>query len=142
MSDSIRRPYKSIPKDFNKTQTCYCQGCGTLQPVESCGNGLDNGLELSGFGGYYGGFTDIMFDVDTTEQYDQRDKAHLCHDCVIKLFTALPVLVQSVDMTPGGHPSDALQPPCCQWAWTSLDSKMYYAKVNSSGNLVWESRAT
>ena len=146
MSNPIRRPYQPIPKDLSKTQTWYCQGCGTLQPIESCGNGLDNGLELSGFGGYYGGFSDIMFDVDTTEQYDQRDKAHLCHDCIIKILTVLPVLSQSLDLTSGCHPPSGLhpidpsQPPCCQWAWARIDNDTYYATINTSGNLVWEPR--
>jgi hypothetical protein len=142
MSNPIRRPYQPIPKDLSKTSTWYCQGCGTLQPVESCGNGLNNGIELSGFGGYYGGFNDSMFDVETTEQWDQVNSANLCHDCMVKLFTVLPVLAQSLNLITGCHPSDDPETPCCQWSWTSKDEQIYYAKTNLFGNLVWEPRET
>ncbi|WP_422720550.1 hypothetical protein [Flavobacterium sp.] len=115
-----------------------CQGCHQMVQIESLGNGLDNGLELSGFSGYYGGFNDVMFDVVATNKFDDQDKAYLCHNCVVKLFTALPALAQSLGMTHGGHPSDSSQPPCCQWAWTTINDQLFYAKINSLGNLIWE----
>jgi hypothetical protein len=133
--------YKRIPKLKIPIKIGFlwrCQGCHQMVQIESLGNGLNHGLELSGFSGYYGGFNDVIFDVAITDEYNDLDKAHLCHDCVVKLFTALPALAQSLSMTPGGHPSDSSQPPCCQWAWTTVNEQLFYAKINSLGNLIWE----
>jgi len=135
--------YKLIPKDLSATKLWCCQGCGQQRLIESCGNGLHNGLVLSGFGGYYGGFNDSMFDVDTTQQWDEVNSANLCHHCVVKLLEALPTLAYSLGLTSGAHPSDHNNTPCCQWAWSLDDNKVtHYAKLNVFGNLVWEPRET
>lgn len=133
--------YKPIPKDLGNTKLWHCQGCGQNRLIESCGNGLHNGLVLSGFGGYYGGFDDVFFDIKDQEEYESRDRANLCHDCVVKLLEALPTLAYSLGINPGAHPSDHNDTPCCKWAWSLDDDGItYFPKTNVFGNLVWEPR--
>ncbi len=155
-----RHYYKQLPQgDFLEgvgvecVSQWHCQGCGKLSPVESCNNGLDNGLELSGFGGYYGGFTDRACDDESypyvAHEYDRLDKAHMCHDCCVKLFNTFPHLARVLDINKStGHHSlrhaghDTEGDPCCTncWKWEKLpsgDSLTYFGQLNKDGLLVW-----
>ena len=50
-----RNPYIKIPPyaglEEDNLHQWYCTACSQLSPIETLHNGLDNGLELSGFAG-------------------------------------------------------------------------------------------
>ena len=115
-------PFKPIFDD-NKNKTSsklHCTACGQLTDIETCGNGPDNGLHLTGFGGYYGGFTDCV--IDSSDDSQSRDNAWFCHDCCVKLFEMFPHLAKAVKIKgkysheSRHHPCQD-QVPCCRYAW-------------------------
>jgi hypothetical protein len=88
--------------------TVTCSGCDHQYPAIE--NGMDNGLYLSGFLGYYGGFTDWR------EMHDNM--AVLCHDCCVKLFETFPILAKNVGIEKhdGHHSSRDKSLPCCEYS--------------------------
>ena len=130
-----RNPYAKVPSinqsDITKWQ---CTACNKIVPVESLHNGLDNGLQLSGFAGYYGGFTD-QFDNMSQDQFDQYDKAHFCHSCCVKLFKSFPTLATNIGLDRGwGHHPCEEEQPCCDYSWklVPFEDKTYTNKLFTS----------
>lgn len=117
---SERKSYQKIPPlGTSIAPEWQCTACNKIVAIESLRNGLDSGLELSGFAGYYGGFTD-QFDNMTQSQYDSYNKAHFCHSCCIKLFKTFPILAINVGIEKGyGHHSCSSVEPCCDYAWST-----------------------
>jgi hypothetical protein len=137
---------------LNKPIPEKCDACGSpmgtkdgtsngCEFTDQARNGFDNGLCLSGFLGYYGGFVDKYYVVaDGTEgQNVIQDQAYFCHDCCLKLFTVFPYLGHSMNILPheGCHSMHKDQDstfPCCDYAWTmSEDSSgtVYIARDGS-----------
>lgn len=59
-------------------------------------------------GGGYAEFIDTMHDDD--------HQVFLCHDCVVKVFEALPGVARKFGkQTIGWHPYEGT--PCCRWGW-------------------------
>lgn len=111
-------------------QTKLCTNCNIPQPANSQdGNYIDDGISIDvNQLGHYGGFTD-NFPGKMSDQI-----AHLCHDCCVILFNALPGLARFAGVH-GGHgnitgrwtysdgelsqvQNGTEVPPCCQYAWT------------------------
>lgn len=97
--------------------------------MQQFGNYIDSGISINvNTLGHYGGFTDNF----PGKQND--DLAHLCHDCTVILFNALPGFARFAEVH-GGHPNinwkSTNNPngtevkPCCQycWTWDSTDPK-------------------
>ena len=127
----IIHKFQSIkPQQIKNKEPLYCTACAQQTPIESCGNGPDNGLHLHGFAGYYGGFTDrceVGFD-DTVYDEEQLDiirssnEAWFCHDCCVKLFAVFPNLALAVgirnkDQRQNMHHSSTSDIPCCNYCW-------------------------
>jgi hypothetical protein len=120
------KSYKKLPnlprgREELQPLTWACNACGNDAPVHVPYNTLHNGLELHGFSGNYGGFTDRLFE-DDIEDYYAKDKAHFCHDCCLKLFKTFPYLAKALGINPGeGHHPNTDQSddsdPCCVYAW-------------------------
>lgn len=104
-----------------------CDECGEEQPATQQDNYPDGGWSLpyETFG-YYGGFDD---NIGVLLGEDKPNDFILCHDCVVKLLTALPVL--GAKLVGGHHPNwvhddgfdgsgddGTVHPSCCRWAWT------------------------
>ena len=63
--------------------------------------------------GHYGGFTDFLGNGKVFT---------LCHDCSLRLLTALPVIAEALPK--GLHPSDT-DDPCCEYAWRTDENHTY-----------------
>jgi len=89
-----------------------CHGCELEHPATQQDKFPDNGwvLPYSEFG-YYGGFSD---DIGVLLGNRPTQSWILCHDCVVKMLTALPLLGQFFHA--GQHPCSG-DVPCCNWAW-------------------------
>ena len=114
-------PHFSTTQDESSLMVWTCNACGADAPIFPPYNSLDNGLELQGFSGNYGGFTDQLFQ-DDIEQFYAKDKAHFCHDCCVKLFKTFPYLAKALGINTGEghHPiSNELDKsePCCEYSW-------------------------
>jgi hypothetical protein len=119
-----------------------CTNCGTPSPTtQQQGNFIDDGISINTLSlGHYGGFTDCIPDQSRGEvysigEYDSNPYlAHLCHDCTVIMFNALPGLAKFAGVH-GGHgnitggwcfsggelshiENGTLVPPCCPYAWT------------------------
>jgi hypothetical protein len=113
----------NFPQNIQEAQPIVwtCNACGKEAPVQVPYNSLDNGLQLQGFSGNYGGFTDQIFH-DNIEEFWAKDKAHFCHDCCVKLFKTFPYLAKAlgINQGEGHHPtqdkSDEPE-PCCPYSW-------------------------
>jgi len=122
-------PFKQISQD---QKTIHCTACGNEAPVESCKNGPDNGLHLTGFAGYYGGFTDRNFDLSADapsaikefqQEFQTYQNAWFCHACCVKLFEVFPHLAKAVGIKgkyshESRHHPCPDETPCCRYAWT------------------------
>jgi hypothetical protein len=110
-------PYGTEPDHDDNTDKWRCTGCSKLSRIETLHNGLENGLELSGFAGYYGGFTD-QYHQDSQSKFDEYNKAYFCHSCCVKLFKTFPALAINVgiDKHWGHHPCND-DTPCCDYSW-------------------------
>lgn len=82
--------------------------------------------------GYYNGFDDRAF------THDEDDSVWLCHDCIVKMLEALPILAEKVGVGghynlnhTGEHEDGTVHEPCCRFAWTSRpsDTKAFDAFV-------------
>jgi len=126
-----------------------CTNCGTPSPTtQQNGNFIDDGISINvNHLGHYGGFTD-NFPGKMSDYI-----AHLCHNCCVILFNALPGFAKFARVR-GGHgnitggwsfsggelshiENGTLVPPCCQYAWTwdrSNNSITYVA----TPELTWE----
>jgi hypothetical protein len=146
MTDYIS--YKQLPHFSGTLDECpslvwTCNACGADAPVVPPYNSLDNGLELHGFSGSYGGFTDQLFENDI-EQFYTKDKAHFCHDCCVKLFKTFPYLAKALGINSGeGHhpPLDRSgeADPCCQYSWTTKDGSTKIAEWDEDHHfLFWK----
>jgi hypothetical protein len=100
-----------------------CTNCGTPNPTsQQQGNFIDDGLAINVNDlGHYGGFTDNF----PPKQGDPL--AHLCHNCCVILFNALPGFAKFAGVYHGHGNLNALYvdyvdgrtiQPCCQYAWT------------------------
>lgn len=106
--------------------TVTCNECGKEQPATQQDNLPDGGwaLPYETFG-YYGGFDD---NIEVLLGSERPTDFLLCHDCVVKLLTALPNL--GARLAGGHHPNfihtdfaddgddGTLHQSCCRWAWT------------------------
>lgn len=99
-----------------------CTNCGTPNPTtQQQGNYIDEGIDIDvNTIGYYGGFTDNF-------PPKEDSLAHLCHDCCVILFNALPGFAKFAGVYHGHGNLNALGvdyvdgttiKPCCQYAWT------------------------
>lgn len=107
-----------------------CTNCGLPSPTtQQSGNYIDDGLDIDiNSLGYYGGFTDNF------PPKENNSVAHLCHNCCVLLFNALPGFAKFAQVR-GGHgnitggwcfsggelshiENGTLVPPCCPYAWT------------------------
>jgi hypothetical protein len=93
--------------------TYPCDNCGTPigvygfrhhQPIQ-----VDLGATWH-LGGGYGEFIDTM--------PEDHHKVVLCHDCVVRVFEALPGVTARFedDTGRGWHPYEGTV-PCCRWGW-------------------------
>jgi predicted nucleic acid-binding Zn ribbon protein len=103
-----------------------CNGCNRLVKSAGFGNpkAPDNGWHLPvKIFGYYSGFTDDVLDVKETI-WDSA--LVICHDCVVKMLSALP---NKNMVEKGGHTQVhfADDKPCCDWAWKLDGSVCYFA---------------
>lgn len=122
-----------------------CTACSKLSLMQNLRNGLENGLELSGFSGYYGGFTD-QSNQDSISEYEAYNNAYFCHACCVKLFKTFPALAINVGINKswGHHPCEDDQ-PCCDYAWKlhSVNDVSYYTTVltaarDEDNHLYWK----
>ena len=146
MTDYIS--YKQLPH-FSTTQdessfiVWTCNACGADAPIFPPYNSLDNGLELQGFSGSYGGFTDQIF-LDDIKAFYAKDKAHFCHDCCVKLFKTFPYLAGALGIKAGEghHPTQDKSDdpePCCQYSWKSGESNPMVATWDEDHHfLTWK----
>lgn len=131
-------------KDRDKLINCV--NCGLPNPTtQQYGSFIDDGLVFYANNiGYYGGFTDNF----PPQKGD--DALHLCHDCCVILFNALPGFAKSAGVI-GGHgnlnnrPNEDINsldvPPCCAYAWTWEDSDPNnIVTYIATPNLTWEKR--
>ena len=111
-----------------------CNGCGENFPAGVQGkftndpNGLpDNGWSFSlEWLGYYAGFTDYLGS-------DEPLSVFVCHDCIVKVLTALPQLGKRVGQ--GAHPSPTPDKPCCKWSYKWVgENDIYFS--DDDGNWV------
>ncbi len=138
-----RKPYSKIPsiKQDPELSQWVCTACNKSSSVEASRNGLDLGLELSGFAGYYAGFTDT-FDVKSQQHWDECDRAYFCHSCCCKLFKLFPKLAINVGIEKsfGHHPCDN-DTPCCDYSWTIKRqdgfTTILAAIRDKDNNLIW-----
>ena len=140
--------YKQLP-NFPGVNTTLpslvwkCNACGNDAPVELPYNSLDNGLELHGFSGNYGGFTDQIF-LDDIEDFYAKDRAHFCHDCCVKLFKTFPYLARALGIKSGEghHPTQDKSndpEPCCPYSWKSGESNPMVATWDEDHHfLTWK----
>lgn len=121
--DNFLKPQCTTGMPLLHDSTVHCTACGKLVPVESCGNGPDNGLLLTGFIGYYGGFTDRLFDDhENQSNMDQLNNAWFCHNCCVKLFEMFPHLSKAIGIKGKYSHQSRHHPcnddvPCCKYAW-------------------------
>lgn len=88
-----------------------CSNCDDSIPCFSNKDLPENGLSIDlNSVGHYGGFTDIL--TETIPFF-------LCHDCVVRMLSALPVLSKKLG---NGHHSCALDKPCCDFAFRFDDT--------------------
>lgn len=144
---SERKPYKQIPLNNTTMPSVWqCTACNKDVPIELFRNGLDSGLELSGFAGYYGGFTD-QFDQMPKAEYDSYDKAYFCHSCCIKLFKTFPILIKNIGIEKGyGHHPCSLDIPCCDYCWSSGpdfagEHTVFTSARDKDNKLYWKEQA-
>lgn len=103
--------------------TLICTNCGAAAPTsQQQGNFIDYGWSLNNCSlGHYGGFSD-NFPCDERNLSTDKQYAHLCHDCCVKMLEALPGLAKYLFPNGGGHPningSGIDVPSCCEYAWT------------------------
>lgn len=93
-----------------------CDGCGRSMPATQQKNYPDNGwaLPYEEFG-YYGGFTD---NISVLLSSEPSKLIVLCHDCVIKILDALPLLKEFLaDQRHNCQDST----PCCDYAWQATE---------------------
>ena len=144
---SERKPYTKIPSLGTPIAPEWqCTACNKIVAIEALRNGLDSGLELSGFAGYYGGFTD-QFDQMSQSNYDQYDKAYFCHSCCVKLLKTFPTLAKNVGIEKyyGHHPCSSVE-PCCDYAWSSgpdfaEQQTIYTAGRDEDHQLCWKEQS-
>jgi hypothetical protein len=93
-----------------------CDGCGETTVCTQQEHLPDYGwaLPYEQFG-YYGGFTD---EIEVLLGQRETNLAILCHDCVVKVLNALPMLANKIAPDDGHHPYEG-ETPCCKWAWKS-----------------------
>lgn len=136
----------NLDQFFDKYPTINCTNCGTPSPTfQQTGNYIDDGISINVNDlGYYGGFTD-NFPGKMTDYI-----AHLCHDCCVILFNALPGFAKFAEVH-GGHgnitgggelahiDNGTLIAPCCQyaWCWDSTD-KNNIISYRATPELTWE----
>lgn len=142
-----------------------CTNCKVEWPTsQQQGNYIDDGISINTLDlGHYGGFTDCIPDpskgeVYSISEYDPKPyMAHLCHDCCVILFNALPGLAEFAEVR-GGHgnltngwsfggsdkePGSSI-PPCCPYAWTwdkgePTDENPYgHITYKATPDLTWE----
>lgn len=100
-----------------------CTNCGTPnETTQQQGNFIDDGLDIDiNTLGYYGGFTDDF------PPKEGNTTAHLCHDCCVILFNALPGFAAFAGVAGGhgnlnSHEIDYVDgttiKPCCPYAFT------------------------
>ena len=98
----------------------FCHGCEKPSMCTQQDSLPDNGWVFPyGIFGYYGGFTD---NIDALLGLGDAENEHwiLCHDCIVKILTVLPLLGESLPK--GQHPCETAK-PCCKWAWKRLADK-------------------
>lgn len=109
-------------KLVDKYPLIKCTNCDTPSPTtQQQGNYIDEGLAIDVNSlGHYGGFTDNF-------PFKEDSLAHLCHDCCVILFNALPGFAKFADVYHGhgnlnslgiDHVDGRIFKPCCQYAWT------------------------
>lgn len=128
-----------------------CTNCGLPSPTtQQTGNYIDDGISINVNSlGHYGGFTDNFPGKDTNYL------AHLCHDCCVILFNALPGLANFAQVQ-GGHGNitggwcysggelnhilnGSQIPPCCQYSWTwDRTDPHNIVTYRATPNLTWE----
>jgi hypothetical protein len=143
-------------KLVDKHPLLNCTNCGTPSPTtQQSGTFIDDGISINTLSlGHYGGFTDCIPDSNRGEvyslgEYDSNPYlAHLCHDCTVIMFNALPGLANFAQVR-GGHGNlNALHvdyidgttiKPCCQYAWTwdKTDLKNIITYI-ATPDLTWE----
>jgi hypothetical protein len=142
------KSYKILPNyPHNKEEALpliwTCNACGNDAPVQVPYNSLDNGLELQGFSGNYGGFTDQIFQNNIPEFY-AKDRAHFCHDCCVKLFKTFPYLAKALGINSGEghHPTQDKSDnpePCCPYSWKFGESNPMVATWDEDHHfLTWK----
>ena len=127
-----------------------CTNCGTPSPTSQQEGGyIDDGLSIDiNSLGHYGGFTDNFPPKDDS-------LAHLCHDCCVILFNALPGFAKFAQVDgghgnltggwcfSGGETSEVVNgtdiPPCCpySWTWDKTDPKNIITYI-ATPQLTWE----
>ena len=128
-----------------------CTNCGTPSPTtQQDGKYIDDGISINVNDlGHYGGFTDNF--PGKMDDYI----AHLCHDCCVILFNALPGFAEFAQVR-GGHgnitggacytggelshiKNGTLIKPCCQyaWCWDATD-KNNVISYRATPELTWE----
>lgn len=113
----------------NETQMTTCDGCGETVKSESINHPFTDcgwNLNLAKMD-YYGGFTDVDWTIDATDNHSFR----LCHDCCVKLLGLFPLIAKRVPR--GSHPCES-DVPCCDYAWTLDD----FGVVMLANNGKWE----
>lgn len=97
-----------------------CTNCGVEAPAsQQMGNYIDNGWSLGHrYLGHYGGFSDDF-------PPEEKQTAHLCHDCCVLMLNALPGLAKFLFPAEySGHPNanhskgGISVPSCCEYCWT------------------------
>lgn len=132
-------------------KTLTCTNCKVDAPAtQQNGNYIDDGISINVNDlGHYGGFTDNF--PGKMEDYI----AHLCHDCCVILFNALPGFAHFAQVR-GGHANTTgrasysggslshisngtLINPCCQyaWCWDATDKNNIISYIATS-DLTWE----
>lgn len=156
----IVHKYSPLRDEVGVKKLIHCTACGLEAKVESCGNGPDNGLHLTGFFGYYGGFTDYThpslsddsyITKEDEEEIQTHNNAWFCHDCCVKLFTTFPHLARAVGIRNDDPRQNMHHPcnddvPCCKYAWKverspyiEDDFIQYYAVYDSTKkSLKWK----
>jgi hypothetical protein len=130
----------------DKYPTINCTNCGTPNStLQQQGSYIDDGLCFNVNDiGHYGGFSDNF----PPKENDYL--AHLCHDCCVILFNALPGFAKLAQVH-GGHGNlNALNidyvdgttiKPCCQYAWTwNKTHKQNIITYISTPELTWEKK--
>lgn len=124
-------------------KTLTCTNCRVDAPAtQQEGNYIDNGISINVNDlGHYGGFTDNF--PGKMNDYI----AHLCHNCCVILFNALPGFAEFAQVK-GGHynttsinshslvKDGTLINPCCAYAWTT--DKVKNHTYISTPELTWQ----